>query len=73
MSDLVVWVWWGVQCIDGVQDIVGEVGQMDDGVGHHRFSAGSARQQEWDGAVVEVGGYGFWTWSSCGHRVAWCE
>lgn len=61
VSDLVVddvWVWRGVQCVDGVQDVVGEVGQMDNGVGHHCLGTGSAGQQERNGGVVQVGGDG---------------
>lgn len=38
-----------VEGIDGPQDVLGQIGQVDDGVGDHRLYVGCARHQERNG------------------------
>lgn len=43
-------MWRRVERIDGLQDVVSQVGQVDEGIGDHSLYVGGARHQEGDGS-----------------------
>lgn len=45
-----------VQSNDGLQDVMSQVGQVDDGISHHCFDVGCARHQEWKGGLLTTRG-----------------
>lgn len=52
MSHLVgnnIWMWRRIECTDGLQDVVSQVGQIDKWIGHHRLYIGCTSHQKRDG------------------------
>lgn len=41
-----------IECINGLQDVMSQVGQVDDGIGHHCFDVGCASHQKRDRGLL---------------------
>ncbi len=47
-------MWRGVERIDGLQDVMSQVGQVDDGIGHHCLYVGRASHQKRDRGLLRT-------------------